>query len=43
VEGRNHATARGNERRKILRDDTERFHFLELLEEMEGRMSRVEM
>jgi len=37
--GAYHATARGNERRKIFRDDTDRFQFLELLEEMEGKMS----
>ena len=35
--GRYHATARGNERRNIFRDDTDRFHFLELLAEMPER------
>jgi len=29
--GRYHVTARGNERKKIFRDDTDHFHFLELL------------
>jgi hypothetical protein len=28
VGGRYHATARGNERRNIFRDDTDRFHFV---------------
>ena len=37
VGGRYHATARGNERRNIFRDDTDRFHFLELLSEMPER------
>jgi len=37
VGGRFHATARGNERRDIFRDDTDRFHFLELLSDMPGR------
>jgi putative transposase len=32
-----HLTARGNERRAIFRDDRDRAHFLELLEEMVGR------
>src|SRR5512147_1713456 len=32
--GRYHITARGNERKKIFRDDTDRFHFLELLSEL---------
>ena len=29
--GRYHVAARGNERKDIFRDDTDRFHFLELL------------
>ncbi len=37
VGGRFHATARGNERKNIFRDDTDRFHFLELLSEMPER------
>jgi len=37
VNGRFHATARGNERRNIYRDDTDRYHFLELLSEMPER------
>ena len=37
VDGRFHATARGNERKNIFRDDTDRFHFLELLSEMPER------
>ena len=32
--GRYHVTARGNERKDIFRDDTDRFHFLELLAEL---------
>jgi putative transposase len=32
-----HLTTRGNERRAIFRDDRDRTHFLELLEEMVGR------
>ncbi len=32
-----HITARGNERKKIFRDDAERFKFLELLEKYTGR------
>jgi hypothetical protein len=32
--GRYHATARGNERRYIFRDETDCCHFLELLSEM---------
>ena len=35
--GRFHLTARGNERRKIFRDDGDRFHFLELLSELGER------
>ena len=35
--GRYHVTARGNERKDIFRDDTDRFHFLELLSELGGR------
>jgi putative transposase len=35
--GRFHATARGNARRHIYRDDSNRFHFLELLSEMPAR------
>ena len=31
VGGRFHATARGNERRDIFRDDTDRYHFLSLV------------
>jgi REP element-mobilizing transposase RayT len=31
VGGRYHATARGNERRNIFRDDADRFHFLRCL------------
>ncbi len=37
VGGRFHATARGNERKDIFRDDTDRYHFLELLSEMPER------
>jgi putative transposase len=37
VGGRFHATARGNERRPIVRDDTDRFRFLELLSQMPER------
>jgi REP element-mobilizing transposase RayT len=32
--GRYHVTARGNERKDIFRDDTDRYHFLELLSEV---------
>jgi putative transposase len=32
-----HLTARGNERRRIYRDDSDRSHFLELLEELVAR------
>ena len=40
--GRYHITARGNERREIFWDDTDRFHFLELLSELGKRFgSRV--
>ena len=35
--GRHHVTARGNERKDIFRDDTDRFHFLELLGELAER------
>ena len=35
--GRYLVTARGNERREIFRDDTDRFRFLELLGELDGR------
>ena len=35
--GRYHVTARGNERREIFWDDTDRFHFLELLSELGKR------
>jgi REP element-mobilizing transposase RayT len=35
--GRYHVTARGNERREIFWDDTDRFHFLELLGELGRR------
>ncbi len=35
--GRYHVTARGNERRDIFRDDSDRFRFLELLAELGGR------
>ena len=35
--GRYHVTARGNERKDIFRDDTDRFHFLELLADAVGR------
>ena len=31
VGGRFHATARGNERKDIFRDDTDRYHFLSLV------------
>jgi REP element-mobilizing transposase RayT len=37
IGGRFHTTARGNERRDIFRDDTDRFHFLELLSDMPQR------
>jgi REP element-mobilizing transposase RayT len=32
-----HVTARGNERRAIFRDERDRRHFLELVEELTGR------
>jgi len=32
--GRYHVTARGNERKDIFRDNTDRFHFLESLGEL---------
>ena len=35
--GRYHVTARGNERKEIFRDDSDRFHFLELLSELGER------
>ena len=35
--GRYHVTARGNERKNIFRDDTDRYHFLELLSELGER------
>ena len=35
--GRYHVTARGNERKAIFRDDTDRFHFLERLSELRER------
>ncbi|HEV2210908.1 MAG TPA: transposase [Verrucomicrobiae bacterium] len=35
--GRYHVTARGNERKAIFRDDSDRFHFLELLAEQTER------
>jgi putative transposase len=35
--GRYHVTARGDERKDIFRDDTDRFHFLELLSELGER------
>ena len=35
--GRYHVTARGNERKSIFRDDTDHFHFLELLGELGER------
>ena len=35
--GRYHVTARGNERKAIFRDDTDHFHFLELLSELGER------
>lgn len=41
VGGRYHVTSRGNERRTIYRDDTDRFHFLELLSEMPERFGSV--
>lgn len=37
VGGRYHVTSRGNERKDIYRDDTDRFHFLELLGELGER------
>ena len=35
--GRYHVTARGNERKAVYRDDSDRFHFLELLSEATER------
>ena len=35
--GRYHITARGNERKAVYRDDSDRFHFLELLSEAVGQ------
>jgi REP element-mobilizing transposase RayT len=35
--GRYHVTARGNERKAVFRNDTDRFHFLELLSEATER------
>ena len=35
--GRYHVTARGNERKHIFRDDTDYFHFLDLLSELGER------
>ena len=35
--GRSHVVARGNERKAIFRDDTDRFHFLELLSQLGER------
>jgi putative transposase len=35
--GRYHVTARGNERTPVFRDDSDRFHFLELLADLGGR------
>jgi hypothetical protein len=35
--GRYHVTARGNARRRIFRNDADRFHFLELLSELGER------
>jgi len=35
--GRYHVTARGNDRKAIFRDDTDHFHFLELLSELGER------
>jgi REP element-mobilizing transposase RayT len=35
--GRYHVTARGNERKAIFRQDTDRFHFLKLLTEQTER------
>lgn len=37
ADGRYHVTARGNERKDIFRDDSDRFHFLELLSELRER------
>lgn len=37
VGGRYHVTARGNERKAIFRDDTDRFHLLGLLGELGER------
>ena len=36
-EGRYHVTTRGNERKNIFRDDTDHFHFLDLLSELGER------
>jgi putative transposase len=36
-DGRYHVTARGNERKSIFRDDRDRAHFLDLLEELSPR------
>jgi putative transposase len=38
--GRYHLTARGNERRKIFRDDRDRLHFLDLLSELPVRIEK---
>ncbi len=35
--GRYHVAARGNERKDLFRDDTDHFHFLELLPELGER------
>jgi hypothetical protein len=35
--GRYHVTARGNERRDLFRDDSDREHFVELLAELPPR------
>jgi hypothetical protein len=35
--GRHHVPAPGNERKAIFRDDTDRFHFMELLSELGKR------
>jgi hypothetical protein len=37
ADGRYHLTARGNERKDLFRDDTDHFHFLELLGELGQR------
>ena len=39
--GRYHVTARGNERKEIFRDDTDRFHFLASLGELAERFRRA--